>query len=42
MEKEIVWTGVAQKDFWQITVYLKENWTEFVLNKFFQALFLKV
>ena len=42
MEKEIVWTEVAQKDFWLITVYLKENWTEAVLNKFSLALFLKV
>lgn len=42
MEKEIVWTNVAQSDFWQITDYLKENWTEAVLNKFSQTLFLKV
>ncbi len=42
MEKEIVWTDVAQKDFWQITAYIKENWTETVLNNFSQALFLKL
>ena len=42
MEKEIVWTEIAQNDFWQITVYLKENWTETVLNKFSQALFIKL
>ena len=42
MEKEIVWTNVAQKDFWQITGYLKENWSENVLVKFSDALFLKI
>lgn len=42
MEKEIVWTEVAQKDFSQITVYLKENWSESVLNNFSEALFLKM
>ena len=42
MEKEIVWTEVAQKDFWEISVYLKENWTQSVLNNFSHALFLKI
>ena len=42
MEKEIVWTEVAQKDFWQITAYLKENWTDTLFNKFSKTLFLKV
>jgi addiction module RelE/StbE family toxin len=42
MEKEIVWTQVAQKDFWEISVYLKENWTQSVLNNFSHALFLKI
>lgn len=42
MEKEIVWTSVAHKDFLEITTYLRENWTEEVLNKFSNALFLKI
>jgi len=42
MEKEVVWTPVAQKDFWQITAYLNENWADTVLNKFSKALFLKI
>ncbi|MBA3675615.1 MAG: type II toxin-antitoxin system RelE/ParE family toxin [Chitinophagaceae bacterium] len=42
MEKVIVWTEVAQKDFWEISVYLKENWTQSVLNNFSHALFLKI
>ena len=42
MEKEIVWTDVAQKDFWQINNYLKENWTEPVIDNFSHSLFLKI
>ena len=42
MEKEIVWTDVAQKDFLGIAGYLKDNWTEKVLIKFSHTLFLKV
>lgn len=42
MEKEIVWTDAAQKDFWQITGYLKENWTPIVLENFSHKLFLKL
>ena len=25
MEKEIVWTAIAQKDFWEIAAYLKDR-----------------
>lgn len=42
MEKEVVWTDIAQKDFWDITNYLKEHWTETVLNNFSNTLFLKI
>lgn len=42
MEKEIVWTDVAQKDFWQITSYLKEDWAPTVLDNFSHRLFLKL
>ena len=42
MEKEIVWTDVAQRDFWQINNYLKENWTEAVIDNFSHSLFLKI
>lgn len=42
MEKEIVWTAVARKDFWDIVYYLKENWPEQVLEKFSAALNLKM
>jgi len=38
MEKEIVWTAVAQNDFWEIVEYLKAEWQEKVLNRFEQAL----
>jgi addiction module RelE/StbE family toxin len=34
MEKEIVWTTVAQNDFWEIVSYLKSDWPENVLNRF--------
>ena len=42
MEKEIVWTAVAQKDFWEIILYLETNWTTEVLNKFQRTLNLKI
>jgi len=41
MEKEIVWTFVALKDFWDIVSYLQENWSEEVLNNFHHSLQLK-
>lgn len=41
MEKEIAWTAIAQKDFWEITTYLKESWPEKVLNRFHKSLQLK-
>jgi plasmid stabilization system protein ParE len=34
MEKEIVWTAIAQKDFREIISYLQKNWTHEVLKKF--------
>ena len=42
MEKEIVWTAIAQNDFWEITAYLKESWPHEVLENFSQTLQLKV
>jgi addiction module RelE/StbE family toxin len=42
MEKEIVWTLVARKDFWQIVEYLAENWPQSALEKFSRTLNLKV
>jgi len=41
MEKEIVWTAIAQNDFWEIVAYLKESWPEKVLDRFYKTLFLK-
>jgi addiction module RelE/StbE family toxin len=41
MEKEIVWTAAAQKDFWEIGAYLKESWPEKVLHRFHKMLQLK-
>ncbi len=41
MEKEIVWTSIAQNDFWEIVEYLKAEWPEKVLAHFEQALFQK-
>jgi addiction module RelE/StbE family toxin len=41
MEKEIVWTSNAQRDFWEIVTYLKECWPPEVLNRFEKALSLK-
>ena len=42
MEKEIVWSTIAQKDFWEIILYLETNWTTEVLNKFQRRLNLKI
>jgi plasmid stabilization system protein ParE len=42
MEKEIVWTAIAQKDFWEIIIYLETNWTSEVLTKFQRRLDLKI
>ena len=42
MEKEIVWTEVARKDFWEIATYLKENWPENVLEHFSHLLDIKI
>lgn len=41
MEKEIVWTAVAQKDFWEIVAYLKASWPEKVTDRFYKTLLLK-
>ncbi len=42
MEKEIVWTETAEKNFWDIVSYLKSNWPPGVLNNFEQLLKLKL
>ncbi len=42
MEKEIVWTGQAQKDFWVIVNYIAENWPVSVVNDFNHLLNLKL
>jgi plasmid stabilization system protein ParE len=34
MEKEVVWTSTAQKDFWNNIAYLSENWLVEVLQQF--------
>ncbi len=41
MEKEIVWTAVAQNDFWEIISYLKSSWPEKVLSRFERVLYQK-
>jgi addiction module RelE/StbE family toxin len=41
MEKEIVWTAIAQQDFWDIVSYLKDSWPEKVLERFNKTLLLK-
>ena len=41
MEKEIVWTAIAQKDFWDIIFYLESCWPPEVLDKFQHTLELK-
>jgi addiction module RelE/StbE family toxin len=41
MEKEIIWTPIAEKDFWEIVKYLKESWPEKVLSRFYTTLLLK-
>lgn len=41
MEKEIVWTAIAQKDFWEIVFYLKASWPEKVLDRFHKTLLIK-
>jgi plasmid stabilization system protein ParE len=42
MEKQIVWTAITQKDFWEIVFYLETNWTPEALNKFQRRLDLKI
>ena len=42
MEKEIVWTKVAQKDFWEVVAYLNEMWPHQVFENFSSSLDLKV
>jgi addiction module RelE/StbE family toxin len=42
MEKQVVWTAVSLKDFWEIVAYLKEFWPKEVLEKFSSSLDLKV
>lgn len=42
MEREIVWTEVARKDFWEIVTYLKESWPDQVLERFSTSLDLKI
>ncbi|MCW3106467.1 MAG: hypothetical protein JWQ09_973 [Segetibacter sp.] len=42
MEKEIVWTETAEKNFWKIVSYLKSNWPPSVLTNFEQLLKLKL
>lgn len=42
MEKEIVWTETAEKNFWYIISYLKSNWPPSVLNNFEELLKLKL
>jgi plasmid stabilization system protein ParE len=38
MEKEVVWTYTAQKDFWNNIAYLAENWPTSVLIDFERSL----
>lgn len=42
MEKEIVWTNVALNDFWNIILYLRDNWSEKVLENFQRRLQIKI
>jgi plasmid stabilization system protein ParE len=42
MEKQVVWTAIAQKDFWEIIFYLDAKWTTEVLTKFQRRLELKI
>ncbi|MFL5747035.1 MAG: type II toxin-antitoxin system RelE/ParE family toxin [Niastella sp.] len=42
MEKEVVWTAVAQKDFWEIVAYLSEAWPKSVLDRFHGVLSIKI
>lgn len=42
MEKQVVWTAVSRKHFWEIVAYLNEFWPEAVLEKFSSSLNLKV
>jgi addiction module RelE/StbE family toxin len=42
VEKEVVWTTVAQKDFWEIVSYLSEVWPKPVLDRFHVMLAIKI
>jgi len=32
MERQVVWTAVSRRDFWEIVTYLTESWPEHVLQ----------
>lgn len=42
MEKEIIWTATARKNFWDVVYYLQQTWPENVLDHFHQLLELKI
>ena len=42
MEREIVWTEIARKDFWEIVMYLNQSWPNQVLELFYNSLELKI
>ena len=42
MEKEVKWTPVSRKDFWEVVAYLAETWSDDVLEQFSASLNLKV
>ncbi len=42
MEKEVKWTSVSLKDFWEVVAYLSETWSQDVLDKVSSSLNLKV
>ena len=42
MEKEVKWTAVSRKDFWEVVAYLAETWSDEVLEKFSSSLTLKI
>ena len=42
MEKEVKWTVVSLRDFWEVVAYLAGTWPDDVLEKFSSSLNLKV
>jgi len=42
MAFQIIWTVEAEKDFYSIIIYLKENWSDLAAEKFAKSTLIKL